>query len=691
MKLAARSSLLLAAFKRSCSPVDENYGHILLKAFRKLQSLFVIIISPVASIIETCRTLSLSLKFCSLFSDDKIFSYLGRKYEERLKRNALAICGEADAFRGGTIQEAELQISASTTSGEDRGGLLEGSHHRENLIEFYNSKKQRGNVTYKKIFEVLKQRVEEIRYKGETAEARDVFRRRLSNMAVIVGEPGIGKSSLAKRMVREMLAEEDPLFNPDVVFFIRFRYVDYEKDTDLLQFLDPTAEATYPKREDRIKILEILEELDNVYVIMDGLDEANIELKLNPSKFSSIHSVKKAADFIEDMWNGNILPKSKKLLTSRPYAISKQPKVLFTIQGLTEEGLKRICSDICDDDKGRCKIILNYLENHLDLKSYCFTPVICIMTMKSLNKSNLVFELSNVEASGENPTIPSSTESMTAIFVGALKDWLYEEKDRRKFKLRKLSLFAFSNFERRRYFFRDYELKEAEIETQNISNFFFKGGEILYFVHLMWQEFLVAVHFRLYTKKLEPNNIEKLNDKSYEMVSRFLFGLCNEQTLGMLLDCVEIEEGRNYAADREKFKQELKQLAMSKLRRRQDIQDQSFHSFLPTLKWVREMGDPLFTTKAIEEAAACLGDKIEIAGNSSSILPTDVLDIIKVLNARDAELALVFDNPTFVGNSCQVFFEKLLTTFAEKRNIHVSALSNLIIYFENNTLVRIGC
>ena len=603
--------------------------------------------------------------------------YLGQIYNERLKTNALAICGEADAFRGGKIQEAELQISASSSSEEDRAGLLEGSHHRENLIEFYNSKKQSGNISYKKLFEELKQRVEEIPCKGETPQAQQVFLRRHSNMAVIIGEPGIGKSSLAKRIVREMLADENPLFNPDVVFFIRFRDVDYENKTGLLQFLDPKAEETCPKIEDRRKILEKLKELHNVYIVMDGLDEANIELKPNASKFSSIHSYKTAAEFIEDLWNGNILPHCKKLVTSRPYAISKQPKVLFTIQGLTETGLQRICSDICDGDKGRCEIILNYLENHLDLKSYCFTPVICIMTMKSLNKSNLVFQLSNVGTSRETATRPSNMESMTAIFVGALKDWLYEEKDRRKFKLKKLSLFAFDNFKRNKYFFREYELREAEIETQNISNFFFKGGEILYFVHLMWQEFLVAVHFRLYIKQLQPSDTEKYSEEGYEMVSRFLFGLCNEQNLGMLLDCVEIEEGRNNATDRERFQQELKQVAMTKLRRPQDSDDGSFHSFLPTLKWIREMGDSRFTAKAIKEAAACLGNEITIGGHRSPpILPTDVLDIIKVLNARVAELALEVNIPSFVGNSSELFYEKLLTTLSEKYNIHVSTLSN---------------
>ena len=612
-----------------------------------------------------------SLIFCREFSDVEFLLYLGRIYKGHLKSNVLAICGEADAFREEKILEADLRITASSPNEEDREELL-GSHRRENLIEFYYSKKQIGDISYRELFEELKQRVEDIPYKGGTPEAQQVFVRRHSNMAVIVGEPGVGKSSLTKRIVCEMLAEVDPLFNPDVVFFIRFRDVDYKKETDLLQFLDPKAEATYPKREERMHILKKLEKLDNVYIIMDGLDEANIELKLKASKFSSIHSEKKAAEFIEDLLNGNILLNSKKLVTSRPYAISKQFKVLFTIHGLTETGLQKICFDICDHDEGRCEMILNNLETHLDLKSYCFTPVICIMTMKTLNKSNL----SSTEMSVENATKPSNMESMTAIFVCALKDWLYEEKDEKKFKLRNISLFAFSNFKRNKYFFENYELVEAEIERQGISNFFCKGGEILYFVHLMWQEFLVAVHFRLYTKQFEPNDIEKLSEESYKMVSRFLFGLCNEQTLGKLLNCVEKEEGRVNNIDRKRFKKELEQLVMKKLRRLQDTDNRSFNSFLPTLTWIREMGDPLFTTQAIKETAACLGDEIKIGdGSFHPILPADVLDIIRVLNQRDAELALVVSYPFFVGDSCERFFEKLPNVLQKKCNIHVSTLS----------------
>ena len=58
--------------------------------------------------------------------------------------------------------------------------------------------------------------------------------------------------------------------------------------------------------------------------------------------------------------------------------------------------------------------------------------------------------------------------------------------------------------------------------------------------------------------------------------------------------------------------------------------------------------------------------------------PADVLDIIKVLNARVAKLAVIVFHASFVGNSSELFYEKLLTTLAEKCNIHVSTLSNYI-------------
>ena len=63
------------------------------------------------------------------------------------------------------------------------------------------------------------------------------------------------------------------------------------------------------------------------------------------------------------------------------------------------------------------------------------------------------------------------------------------------------------------------------------------------------------------------------------------------------------------------------------------------------------MGDLLFTTKAIKEAAACLGGEMKIRGDSSNIIfSTDIIHNIKVLNPRDAELALNISHSSFVGN-----------------------------------------
>jgi len=95
---------------------------------------------------------------------------------------------------------------------------------------------------------------------------------------------------------------------------------------------------------------------------------------------------------------------------------------------------------------------------------------------------------------------------------------------------------------------------------------------MMYFVHLMWQEFLVAVYFRLYTQiHKEKDVLIKMSSDKYQMVTLFLFGLCNKETLDDLLDCVELEEGRNTREDRESCKQIVKQYSLKLLQKYRDF------------------------------------------------------------------------------------------------------------------------
>ena len=582
-----------------------------------------------------------------------------------------------DAFLGEKIKMAKLQISTELSNSLEEAQLSGHGHRRDDMAKFF-SREPKGDVAYPKLFDEVKQRVDRMNCKGLTADAVKKFQSRHGTVVVISGQPGIGKTTLTKRIVHEMW--ESSLFNPEIVFFIQFRYIDYETKTDLLQFLDSSVEERFPKKKDRMKILNKLKNCDNIYIVMDGLDEATTELRMNQPSHCKINSENLAEFYIQNLLSGNILPGSKKLVTSRPYAIVKlpeafQPKVLFTIQGLDEDGLKQICFNICENDKNRCDKVLDHLNTYPDLKSYCYTPVLCIMVMESLD------DIYSTAAGKAN------MDTITSIFVAAFRKWL-KQKETSRFRLKNISNFAFEKFRNGEFYFRNYELREAKIDGKELSTFVYTFRkdfrEIMYFVHLMWQEFLVAVKLRQYTKRCELTKkamdnqeeslLSKLGSSNYEVVTRFLFGLCNKQTLGDLLDHIETEEG-NTASDHKECEKILKDFAIEKLDllrlavKDEVTKEEYFKSILPILSWVHEAGDLYFS----KQAAGCLKDEFEI-NSKTPFLSSDVPTIINVLQARDTKLVLNL-SPRFTTDCSHYFFKELQTTLSQKPNIKVSTVN----------------
>ena len=604
------------------------------------------------------------------------------KLKRFVKERAMAICGEEDRFRGEKITIAPLQISTELPSVE-RAKLFGHGHRREDIAEYFRIQPH-GNVQYTQLFDEVKLQIEQIAEKGFNIQAKKHFECRHGNLVVIVGQPGIGKSTMTKRLVEEMW--ELSLFEPDIVFFIRFRDLDYIHETDLLEFFAPYVADVFTE-DDRKTILEMLSKSKKVFIIMDGLDEATISPNMNQPTFYSIHSKSTAETFIQNIIAGNILPQSKKMVTSRPYRIAQlpkdfQPKVFFTIQGLDEAALQQICENICDRNMSLCKKILVHLQSHPDLKSYCHTPVICIMVMKALHK--LYAEENNVNLLNDFDLLQSrNVDTLTAIFVFVLKEWLIEKLERTdKFQIKELSDLALKGFNQDQFYFRVIDLKKSNVNFKNNTTFLntiLKGTKIMYFIHLMWQEFLTSINLTLYTNKEDfKSMLDKLNIDKYEVVTKFLFGLCNNHILDELLDYVEIED-LNSETDREECTELLKEMAKQKL----DFETTNdrynrgsyFNSILPLLGLIREMGSDDWTgdVAAILRDEICIGNSIPIY-RVHTILPSDIASISYVFRFRRNNLALEIDKPQFARNCSSYFYKQLHATLDQNSNIRVSLL-----------------
>ena len=585
--------------------------------------------------------------------------------KDNLATQALEICGEKDRIRGDKINITPLQIFTRAQGMEqlDRSGHF---HYRKDVVRIY-SEKPPDVIPHEQIFEVAKWFAVQGAMGCRNEEAKTKHILKYQNVVLISGQAGIGKSTLSKLLVEKMLDPNVRLYQAEFVFFIRFRDLNYQQNYDLLEFLTNYAPfISSITSEDRTKIIQHLEASDNVYIVMDGLDEADIDLKVN---FSNINadSHTTAVVFIHHLLSGRLLGKAKKLVTSRPRQLAHLPReyssnLYLNLLGLSDEGRLQICSDLCRGDPDKRDRILSRINSRPDLKSLCYVPVICITVMMSFYSTD---------------SLKRNLDTLTAILVYALENW-YLEKLKGKFQIQKIAVLSYKGFLENRFYFREHHLKNEGINFENTTAFLFnnikfellQGKAVTYFAHLMWQEFFVAVKLRLYSNKEEFQKIvPHLASDKFEMVARFLFGLCNKLTLDELLDCVEDEE-LNTQADRDECEEMLKKLVIEKLQRHRDAAIEKFYdpyyqSIVPVMGWLYEMNNNNFT----KEAACWLRDEVEFEGK---ILPGDIVSVNHILKRRDTGLALKVVNPKFVGGCSNYFFKELDETLTKNPDIYVS-------------------
>ena len=583
-------------------------------------------------------------------------------------QKALAIAaneihGEEDRFRCNKIKIAPLQISKESRNFDK----MEGHYHRRNdIIKLYSENTQ-VNIPHSKLFDKAQQQAEQTSKNCSSPEAKKKHVTQYGNLVFVAGQAGIGKSTFTKLLAKEIVDPNIRLFNAEYLFFVRFRNVDYASETDLLLFLTSCAFVANISPNERKSILRQLQKSDSVYIIMDGLDEATIDLKTSTPN-CNVYSITTAEIFIKNLLSGTILPRAKKLVTSRPRQLARLPaegntsNFVVNILGLDDDGQKQICSDLCGKDTKRRDEILKHICSRPDLKSYCYVPINCILIMIGFNE---------IDASKWD-----DVDSLSAVLITALQKW-FLEKLKGEFQTKEISRLAHEGFLDDRFYFRESDLEIAGINFKNTSTFLtnnirfqlLNGKKVSYFCHFIWQEFFVAVELRLFTdKEAFKKFIPKLDSDKYEVVTKFLFGLCNQAKLDDLLGLVNVK-GLNSKEDREECKKALKEIAIRTLEKLRDGNVVHYvTSVLPVLGWVYEMKDDDLTRQASKR----LKDKI---GIFNRFLPSDIPSFNYVLRSRETELTLEVVCPEYVGKSFQNFMHAISTTLSRKENIQVVFLA----------------
>ena len=571
------------------------------------------------------------------------------------------MCGEEDTIRR-DIEIAPLQLSAESRDFKrlDRTGHF---HRRKEIVGIYTESPSKL-ISHSQLF-VEAEKDASSRAKSlynEAATSKHLLVH--SNRVFISGQAGIGKTTLSKVLVQEMLDPEVQHFQAEYVFYIRFRDVNYEDKSDLLELLTLNdLFISEISEKDKKKILKNLNECQSVYLVMDGLDEADIVPKSKYPKLN-MYSKAKAAAFINRLLFGDLLPNAKIIVLSRPRQLAHLsndllPATYFVVNllGLSEDGQQQICHNLCCKEPLQEEKILDYLNSRPDLKSYCYVPINAIVTMR-------IFKETTQDRW-------KTLDSLTTILVTALNIWFLQKLDH--FQAKEIAEMAYEGFSQDRYYFKQGHLNLAGVDIKNLMTFmtnvkfFLLDGKelIFYFAHLMWQELFVAIKLSLYTNAEKfANIVSKFNEDKYEVVLKFLFGLSNECTLTELFGHVD-PKTLNSLDDRKKSRVILQKIAIDKLKDLVSKPD-SFASIIQVFAWIYEMRDDDFT----EHAAGCLTNVFSI--DKAQVLPTDVPCFNYVLRHRKTPIFLEVIDPLFIGNSFQYFIKELSITLTTYPNNQVS-------------------
>ena len=584
-------------------------------------------------------------------------------------------------------------------------------HTRKEIID--KSKNTRSGILPKDFFQRSRQRIRETpeyNKNAQTEEAKEKVLNEKGNVVGIIGQAGVGKSTLMKNLLYRIVTDEQ-LYKADFVFYVKLRDFFNKTEINLFQFLMGNADCDSLEwmKDSVIRkgVFKRLSQSESVCILLDGFDEAGIDdtnLKDNPKFKFNVSDQHSPEHYILGLLNGKILSNAKKLITSRPgqmLALPASYKPLFIVKifGIEQQDIEKICLDICGDEyKSQ---VLTHIETQLDLLSYCHIPINCILT---------IFCIYRFLKENTNKPLP---KTITGVFV--LTFFFFSKTEHMRENLKEFDIKKFSNLEKisklawngtknQKIYFDENDLKDVDLNDTNISNFTVthkqKNQEswvkivekatkrCIYFSHLLLQEFFAAVFYLYFMKFTEFKAIFsdfsqfKLTDNRLEMISKFMFGLSNLETFETLK---EIYPNISKPTQHISLLKDLATDNISATNKKGSFDDTSTYSIVCC--WGYETQDPKFCRILAES----LPKELYFNITDSDLLSSDILSLCYVLKERKTNLRIHFGQRSkhFVTEFTDSYFmpkpslnfKNLLRLFCKEMESILAGSSNVQVNF----------
>ena len=554
---------------------------------------------------------------------------------------------------------------------------IQGHYHHREEISHSVIDTPAGTISIKDMFAEANDHAQNLTSKNQysSEEERKKDTDLLGNVIGMIGQAGIGKTTLSKRILKQVV--DEGLFDAEFIFYMQFREVDYTKDINLLSFLaKPLSLQWGNDKQRRDAVLRKVSESNAVVLIMDGLDEAFIDFS-HSFPITNLFDDAKPETFVKNIMRGNILSNAKKLVTSRPRTLLEipselRPNYIVRIMGLDLKAQSQICKSICDENS---ESVFDFIQQQPPIASYCYVPANCILVMHSIHSIKTVQPKEKSSASMPN-TITGILTVVLCLFVASP----HARDARSKFPLQKLASLAWETFKNKKIRFEEADLQNAGLTIEELNFFLVTtlekdslslfGGDstkVFYFAHLLIHEFFVAVHLVFFTSEKEfkqlvtgrvlgglqlSKPLVDLTEGKWEMVTKFLFGICNIATLTILKD--QFPNLCPNVAEKAKI---LREFALRKIPDRSSENYHYFQNVLRVCYWTYELNDDKFSVLV----ASRVKEDVDIRG---TIIPSDVAPFSYVLRQRKSRINIGTTRleSLYLGNSLQQFLKELKQT-----------------------------
>ena len=379
---------------------------------------------------------------------------------------------------------------------------------------------------------------------------------------LVVGRPGIGKTSLSTKLLRLWASGE--AFNGDehgkaefnIVFLVKFRR--FNNDNAKFSLRDLLARAETVQSLDDAAWDFIKNESTKVLLIFDGLDEYSRKEDINakeddPTYKNCVEEKMPVSVLYNKLAEGKLLRGASIITTTRPTAVKYVDHLDFQrtveIRGFTSDDVKKYVENFTRGNPEAMEKMWEHIKSNINLFSFCYIPMNCFLICHCL----LQIILSESSQAAQLPT------KMTDIYKITVKMFLFNHnregfspKELEKLKsthmyepfdtfpeelqkiINSLGEIAFKGIEEGRLLFQSSEVSELEdcgllhklpdLKPKALGD---PPKSQFCFTHLTVQEFFAAKHL-VDTKtkeKIERFVCKNINDGRWQVVLQFVAGL----------------------------------------------------------------------------------------------------------------------------------------------------------------------